>query len=96
MHKRKMKNTLKQKVRRITENSQDMFLPSFVQTSTSIEQVYHGARGRYHYFLCQQHLLRMQVEAMQKLWNLPPEFEVQNQIPGHTPLSLTEKPDRLP
>jgi len=38
----------------------------------------------------------MQVEAMQKLWNLPPEFEVQNSISGHTPLSLTEKADRLP
>lgn len=38
--------------------------------------VYHGARGRYHYFLCQQLILRMQVEAITKLWSLPPEFEV--------------------
>lgn len=38
--------------------------------------VYHGARGRYHYFLCQQLILRMQVETITKLWSLPPEFEV--------------------
>ncbi|KAL9712889.1 hypothetical protein Ac2012v2_004129 [Leucoagaricus gongylophorus] len=60
MHKRKMKSALKKNEQRSNANP----------------QLYHGARGRYHYFLCQQHLLRMQVEAITKLWNLPPEFEI--------------------
>ena len=38
--------------------------------------MYHGARGRYHYFLCLQLLLRKQVAALTRLWELPPEFEV--------------------
>ena len=38
--------------------------------------VYHGARGRYHYFLCLQLILRHQIAALTKLWELPPEFEV--------------------
>lgn len=38
--------------------------------------MYHGARGRYHYFLCLQLLLRKQVAALIRLWDLPPEFEV--------------------
>jgi hypothetical protein len=38
--------------------------------------VYHGARGRQHYFECQQLLLRKQVAALTGLWSLPPEFEV--------------------
>ena len=38
--------------------------------------VYHGAKGRYHYFLCLQLILRHQIAALTKLWELPPEFEV--------------------
>lgn len=38
--------------------------------------VYHGARGRYHYFLCLQLILRHQIAALTKLWELPLEFEV--------------------
>jgi hypothetical protein len=45
-------------------------------SASSLATVYHGARGRYHYFLCQQYLLRMQIEVITELWNLPPEFEV--------------------
>ncbi|KAF8812522.1 hypothetical protein BYT27DRAFT_7252044 [Phlegmacium glaucopus] len=39
-------------------------------------KLYHGARGRYHYFLCLQLILRNQIAALTKLWELPPEFEV--------------------
>ena len=39
--------------------------------------VYHGARGRYHYFLCLQLILRHQIVALTKLWELPPEFDVE-------------------
>ncbi|KAH6914843.1 hypothetical protein BKA70DRAFT_1257190 [Coprinopsis sp. MPI-PUGE-AT-0042] len=38
-------------------------------------KLYHGARGRYHYFLCLQLLLRQQVDALMTLWQLPTEFE---------------------
>lgn len=38
--------------------------------------VYHGARGRHHYFECQQLLLRKQIAVLTKLWSLPSEFEV--------------------
>lgn len=98
MHKRKMKSALKKNEQRSNANPQCTFQPFwFTQTSVIYrKQVYHGARGRYHYFLCQQHLLRMQVEAITKLWNLPPEFEVQNSTYHHTPFSLMEKADRLP
>ncbi|KAF7775991.1 hypothetical protein Agabi119p4_4384 [Agaricus bisporus var. burnettii] len=58
-NKRKLKNTKEKKER----------------GSKADPQLYHGARGRYHYFLCQQLILRMQVEAITKLWSLPPEFE---------------------
>ncbi|KAG6829602.1 hypothetical protein H0H92_004071 [Tricholoma furcatifolium] len=37
--------------------------------------LYHGARGRYHYFECLQLLLRKQVATLIQLWALPPEFE---------------------
>ncbi|KDR83659.1 hypothetical protein GALMADRAFT_56567 [Galerina marginata CBS 339.88] len=39
-------------------------------------KLYHGARARYHYFLCLQLLLRKQIVALTKLWELPAEFEV--------------------
>jgi len=42
--------------------------------------VYHGARGRYHYFLCLQLIFRKQIAALIQLWDLPPEFEVGNYI----------------
>lgn len=38
--------------------------------------VYHGERGRYHYYQCLQLLLRLQVGALIRAWNLPSEFEV--------------------
>ena len=41
----------------------------------SIHVVYHGARGRYHYFQCQQLILRRQINELRALWDLPPEFE---------------------
>lgn len=37
--------------------------------------VYHGNRARLLYFQSLQLLLRLQVNALQKLWELPPEFE---------------------
>ncbi|EIM88109.1 uncharacterized protein STEHIDRAFT_95050 [Stereum hirsutum FP-91666 SS1] len=39
-------------------------------------KLYHGARAQYHYFQCLQLLLRKQVAALVKAWDLPPEFEV--------------------
>ncbi|KAF8897618.1 hypothetical protein BD779DRAFT_1491821 [Infundibulicybe gibba] len=38
-------------------------------------ELYHGARGRYIYFQCAQYILRTQIAAVTKLWDLPPEFE---------------------
>ncbi|RDX55592.1 hypothetical protein OH76DRAFT_1338779 [Lentinus brumalis] len=38
-------------------------------------KLYHGERARYHYFQCLQVILRMQVAALTRLWQLPPEFE---------------------
>ncbi|KAL1694517.1 hypothetical protein GGG16DRAFT_47033 [Schizophyllum commune] len=38
-------------------------------------KLYHGARGRYHYFQCQQLILRRQINELRALWDLPPEFE---------------------
>lgn len=43
---------------------------------SNILPVYHGDRARFHYFQCQQLILRMQVQALIKLWHLPAEFEV--------------------
>ncbi|KAG5648986.1 hypothetical protein DXG03_000335 [Asterophora parasitica] len=40
------------------------------------DAVYHGARGRYHYFECLQLLLRKQVATLIPLWGLPAEFEI--------------------
>ncbi|KAF9008975.1 hypothetical protein BDQ17DRAFT_1406924 [Cyathus striatus] len=45
------------------------------KTSHADPKLYHGARGRYHYFLCQQLILRKQIAALTKLWDLPCEFE---------------------
>ncbi|KAL1761086.1 hypothetical protein FB107DRAFT_201738 [Schizophyllum commune] len=38
-------------------------------------KLYHGARSRYHYFQCQQLILRRQINELRALWDLPPEFE---------------------
>ncbi|TRM67736.1 hypothetical protein BD626DRAFT_479667 [Schizophyllum amplum] len=38
-------------------------------------KLYHGARGRFHYFQCQQLILRRQISELRALWDLPPEFE---------------------
>jgi hypothetical protein len=37
--------------------------------------VYHGTRARFLYFQSLQLLLRLQIAALQKMWELPPEFE---------------------
>ncbi|KAI0638164.1 hypothetical protein C8Q77DRAFT_1153833 [Trametes polyzona] len=37
---------------------------------------YHGERARFHYFQCLQLLLRMQIAALTRLRELPPEFEL--------------------
>ncbi|KAF9485275.1 hypothetical protein BDN70DRAFT_847983 [Pholiota conissans] len=39
-------------------------------------KLYHGARARYHYFLCLQLILRKQITALLQVWELPAEFEV--------------------
>ncbi|GJE84201.1 hypothetical protein PsYK624_002770 [Phanerochaete sordida] len=39
-------------------------------------KLYHGERARYHYYQCQQLLLRLQAAALITAWKLPPEFEV--------------------
>ncbi|KAI0375615.1 hypothetical protein BV20DRAFT_933153 [Pilatotrama ljubarskyi] len=39
-------------------------------------KLYHGERARFHYFQCLQVILRMQVAALTRLWELPPEFEL--------------------
>ncbi|KAE9389637.1 hypothetical protein BT96DRAFT_866263, partial [Gymnopus androsaceus JB14] len=39
-------------------------------------KLYHGSRGRYLYFQCQQLILRKQIAALTRLWNLPKEFEM--------------------
>ncbi|KAI0719577.1 hypothetical protein C8T65DRAFT_706255 [Cerioporus squamosus] len=44
-------------------------------TDADPKPVYHGERARYHYFQCLQLFLRMQVAALTRLWQLPPEFE---------------------
>ncbi|KAF9495406.1 hypothetical protein BDN71DRAFT_1391630 [Pleurotus eryngii] len=38
--------------------------------------LYHGARGLYHYYQCQQLILRHQVAVLVREWSLPPEFEM--------------------
>lgn len=79
MKKRNLKSTTKRKERTSCANPQCM---SGVRrttqgvTNNDAATVYHGARGRYHYFVCQQFVLRIQIEAVTKLWDLPPEFEV--------------------
>ncbi|KII95103.1 hypothetical protein PLICRDRAFT_202168 [Plicaturopsis crispa FD-325 SS-3] len=39
-------------------------------------KLYHGARSRYHVFQCLQLILRKQIVALTRLWDLPPEFEI--------------------
>ncbi|KAF4574995.1 hypothetical protein EYR36_006349 [Pleurotus pulmonarius] len=39
-------------------------------------KLYHGARGLYHYYQCQQLILRHQVAVLVREWSLPPEFEM--------------------
>ncbi|OJT03792.1 RNA polymerase I-specific transcription initiation factor rrn7 [Trametes pubescens] len=39
-------------------------------------KLYHGERARFHYFQCLQVLFRMQISALIRLWELPPEFEL--------------------
>ncbi|KAJ3970560.1 hypothetical protein EV361DRAFT_915329 [Lentinula raphanica] len=44
--------------------------------SNANPKLYHGARGRYLYFQCQQLILRKQISALMTLWELPKEFEM--------------------
>ncbi|EKM59233.1 uncharacterized protein PHACADRAFT_87096 [Phanerochaete carnosa HHB-10118-sp] len=39
-------------------------------------KLYHGERGRFHYYQCLQLLLRLQAAALIRAWKLPPEYEV--------------------
>ncbi|KAI0068597.1 hypothetical protein BV25DRAFT_13565 [Artomyces pyxidatus] len=39
-------------------------------------KLYHGARAQYLYFQCLQLLLRKQIAALTRAWDLPPEFEL--------------------
>jgi RNA polymerase I-specific transcription initiation factor RRN7 len=39
------------------------------------KKVYHGKRGRFLYFQCQQLVLRQQIVALIELWKVPPEYE---------------------
>ena len=52
------------------------FLPCSFAHLTLARTVYHGERARFHYYQCLQLILRMQVAALTRLWQLPPEFEV--------------------
>ncbi|KAI0032047.1 hypothetical protein K488DRAFT_50812 [Vararia minispora EC-137] len=45
------------------------------RTSKADPKLYHGARAQFHLFQCLQLLLRKQVAALIKAWELPPEFE---------------------
>ncbi|KAJ3529209.1 hypothetical protein NM688_g7884 [Phlebia brevispora] len=55
-------------------------------------KLYHGERARYHYFQCLQLLLRMQVVALTKAWDLPPEFEIMCRDIWSLHLSLLPNP----
>ncbi|KAI0770859.1 hypothetical protein BC629DRAFT_1642210 [Irpex lacteus] len=46
------------------------------RVSKADPKLYHGDRGRYHYYQCLQLLLRLQIRALTDAWHLPPEFEV--------------------
>ncbi|RPD67187.1 hypothetical protein L226DRAFT_453418 [Lentinus tigrinus ALCF2SS1-7] len=55
-------------------------------------KLYHGERARYHYFQCLQLILRMQITALARLWQLPPEFEQVCRDVWALHLSLLPKP----
>ncbi|KAI0092694.1 hypothetical protein BDY19DRAFT_1024467 [Irpex rosettiformis] len=46
------------------------------RVSKADPKLYHGDRGRYHYYQCLQLLLRLQIKVLTDAWHLPPEFEV--------------------
>ena len=56
--------------------------------------VYHGDRGRYHYYQCLQLLLRLQIKSLTAAWHLPPEFEVRSLF--HASPQLSYRPSRNP
>ncbi|KAL0949478.1 hypothetical protein HGRIS_009531 [Hohenbuehelia grisea] len=39
-------------------------------------KIYHGSRAQFHYAQCQQVILRLQIVALTREWDLPPEFEI--------------------
>ena len=55
-------------------------LPFPCHVSELAWKVYRGAQGRLLLFQCQQLILRHQVAALTKFWNLPPEFEVRHAV----------------
>ncbi|KAI0686432.1 hypothetical protein BC835DRAFT_1288082 [Cytidiella melzeri] len=46
------------------------------RVSKADPKLYHGNRGRYHYFQCLQLVLRLQIKAVSEAWHLPSEFEI--------------------
>lgn len=78
MRKRTLKSTRKKKERQSkADPRREFWIPfSRAMRRVYIITVYHGDRARYHYFQCLQLLLRMQITALTRLWELPPEFEV--------------------
>ena len=92
MRKRTLKSTRKKKERQSKADPKRELRCLFQSYAVlnSRKTVYHGDRARYHYFQCLQLLLRMQVAALTRLWELPSEFEV-GWLPLYTPLCLTFK-----
>jgi RNA polymerase I-specific transcription initiation factor RRN7 len=77
MKKRALKSDKKKKGRQSKADPKRKYSVTLKKGCTVDEgTVYHGARGRYHYFLCLQLIFRHQIAALTKLWDLPPEFEV--------------------
>ncbi|TFY64273.1 hypothetical protein EVG20_g5993 [Dentipellis fragilis] len=60
MRKRKLKSSRKKRERQ----------------SQADPHLYHGARAQFHYFQCLQLLLRKQIVALTKVWDMPPKFEI--------------------
>lgn len=79
MKKRTLKSNREKKERKSRVNLECTFLLLVIVTLDAHRYtflVYHGSRGRYLYFQCQQLILRKQVAALTRLWKLPKEFEV--------------------
>ena len=79
VRKRDMKGG-KEKKRRVSETDPKrtcFLLDTLSKTNFQLGySVYHGARGRYHYLLCLQLILRKQIAVLVRVWDLPSEYEV--------------------